>query len=78
MHLTAIAFDNGRDFAFYRDVYERDAALSKALNAPLSYVPPKGMPDFGAVVDRAVTLTRQQVDYDAVSSSDSASARIAP
>ena len=47
MYLTAIAFDDGRDFAFYRDVYERDAALSKALNAGFVYVPPKGMPDFG-------------------------------
>ena len=48
LYLTAIAFDDGRDFAFYRDVYQRDAALWKALNAEFVYVPPQGMPDFGA------------------------------
>lgn len=48
LYLTAIAFDDGRDFAFYRDVYGRDAALWKALNTDFVYVPPQGMPDLGA------------------------------
>jgi L,D-transpeptidase YcbB len=47
LYLTAIAFDEGRDFAFYRDVYGRDAQLLKALNADFVYVAPQGMPDFG-------------------------------
>jgi murein L,D-transpeptidase YcbB/YkuD len=43
MYLTAIAFDDGRNFAFYRDVYQRDKQLLAALDAGFTYVPPAGM-----------------------------------
>jgi hypothetical protein len=48
MYLTVVAFDEGRDFAFYHDVYQRDAQLLAALNASFTYVPPAGMPVPGA------------------------------
>jgi L,D-transpeptidase YcbB len=46
VYLSVVAFDDGRDFAFYRDVYRRDAQLRDALDAAFVYVPPAGMPDF--------------------------------
>lgn len=47
LYLTVVAFDDGHDFAFYRDVYGRDAQLQAALDAPFTYVAPTGMPDAG-------------------------------
>jgi len=44
VYLTVVAFDEGRDFAFYGDVYKRDAQLRAALDAGFTYVPPAGMP----------------------------------
>ena len=43
LYLTAVAFDAGRDFAFYQDVYRRDAAVQRALDADFRYVPPHGL-----------------------------------
>jgi murein L,D-transpeptidase YcbB/YkuD len=43
LYLTVVAFDGGRDFAFYRDVYGRDPRLERALDAPFEYVPPHGL-----------------------------------
>jgi L,D-transpeptidase YcbB len=48
LYLSVVAFDNGREFAFYRDVYRRDAQLRAALDQDFVYVPPDGMPDFGS------------------------------
>jgi hypothetical protein len=43
MYLTAIAFDEGREFTFHRDVYSRDADVLRALDAPFVYSPPEGL-----------------------------------
>jgi len=43
LYLTAVAFDDGRDFSFYSDVYDRDRAVLDALNAGFVYSPPKGL-----------------------------------
>ena len=43
LYLTAIAFDDGRDFTFLRDIYDRDAAVLNALNAGFVYSPPAGL-----------------------------------
>ncbi len=43
LYLTAIAFDDGRDFTFLRDIYDRDAAVLSALNAGFVYSPPVGL-----------------------------------
>jgi murein L,D-transpeptidase YcbB/YkuD len=43
LYLTAVAFDDGRDFSFYGDVYGRDRAVLDALNAGFVYSPPKGL-----------------------------------
>ena len=43
LYLTVVAFDGGREFAFYRDVYGRDPRLGRALDAPFEYVPPHGL-----------------------------------
>jgi murein L,D-transpeptidase YcbB/YkuD len=40
LYLTAIAFDDGRDFTFYRDVYGRDGKVLDALNAGFVYSAP--------------------------------------
>jgi len=48
LYLTVVAFDEGHDFAFYRDAYRRDAQLLAALDAGFTYVPPAGMPAPGA------------------------------
>ena len=47
MYLTVVAFDGGRTFGFYRDVYKRDAQLQAALDAGFKFVAPVGMPDTG-------------------------------
>ncbi len=43
LYLTAIAFDDGRDYTFNRDAYTRDAAVLTALDAPFVYSPPEGL-----------------------------------
>ncbi len=43
LYLTAIAFDDGREFTFLRDIYDRDAAVLDALNAGFVYSPPAGL-----------------------------------
>jgi len=43
LYLTAVAFDDGRDFTFLRDIYDRDAAVLSALNAGFVYSPPAGL-----------------------------------
>jgi murein L,D-transpeptidase YcbB/YkuD len=43
MYLTAIAFDEGHEFTFHRDVYSRDADVLRALDAPFVYSPPEGL-----------------------------------
>jgi murein L,D-transpeptidase YcbB/YkuD len=43
LYLTMVAFDGGREFAFYRDVYDRDPRLERALDAPFKYVAPHGL-----------------------------------
>jgi murein L,D-transpeptidase YcbB/YkuD len=43
MYLTAVAFDDGREFTFFRDIYDRDAAVLRALNAGFVYSPPEGL-----------------------------------
>ena len=43
LYLTAVAFDDGREFSFFRDVYDRDRAVLDALNAGFVYSPPKGL-----------------------------------
>jgi murein L,D-transpeptidase YcbB/YkuD len=40
LYLTAIAFDGGRDYSFYRDVYGRDRTVLDALNAGFVYSAP--------------------------------------
>jgi murein L,D-transpeptidase YcbB/YkuD len=41
LYLTATAFDEGREFTFYRDVYGRDGAVLDALNAGFVYSAPE-------------------------------------
>ena len=43
LYLTAVAFDGGRDYTFLRDLYDRDAAVLRALNAGFTYVAPAGL-----------------------------------
>ena len=43
LYLTAVAFDEGRDFTFLRDIYDRDGAVLRALNAGFVYSPPAGL-----------------------------------
>ena len=43
LYLTAVAFDGGRDYTFLRDLYDRDAAVLRALNAGFVYVAPAGL-----------------------------------
>jgi murein L,D-transpeptidase YcbB/YkuD len=43
LYLTAIAFDEGREFTFLRDIYGRDASVLRALNAGFVYSPPAGL-----------------------------------
>jgi L,D-transpeptidase YcbB len=43
LYLTAIAFEEGREFTFMRDIYGRDAAVLEALNAGFVYSPPAGL-----------------------------------
>jgi L,D-transpeptidase YcbB len=43
LYLTAIAFDDGRDFTFLRDIYDRDEAVLSALKTGFVYSPPAGL-----------------------------------
>ena len=43
LYLTAVAFDGGKEFTFLRDIYDRDAAVLRALNAGFVYSPPTGL-----------------------------------
>ena len=43
LYLTAIAFDGGKEYTFHRDIYGRDAAVLRALNAGFVYTPPAGL-----------------------------------
>jgi murein L,D-transpeptidase YcbB/YkuD len=45
LYLTVVAFDGGRDFAFYRDVYGRDKVIADALGGAFVYVAPEGLRD---------------------------------